>query len=145
MAKTIQNQAATTLGNITLTNRRFIDNHNHAMSFVAEAALPFGASVALKADGRVGIPDDEAEPVIGVVQVPSNAADERCTVVTQFKAITKAVASGEVTIGDKVFCDGVASGVPTYATVETPATALAGNGVALGSGADTEEIYVGIK
>lgn len=141
MSNTVNNQAAFQKGNTTLNLVPFIDQHNYAHSFVADAVLPKGTPVELKANGKVGVPTGETAIVIGVVHVPSTEVDGRCTVVIAGKALVKGEASGAVSLGDEVFCDGLSTdgSRPTFATIASTG-AVYTKAVALNDAADTEEV-----
>lgn len=143
MATTTNNQAAFTLGTPTISVVPFKDDHNYARSFVAATALPIGTPVELKNTGKVGVPAGETSLVIGVVVVPSKAADDRCTVVMQAKAIVNAEADGAITVGGQLFCSGISTdGVrPTFAPIASTG-AVAAKAVALSSALDTAEVEV---
>ncbi len=141
MSKTINNQAATTLGGGAQNFIPYHDDHNFAWSVEADAVLQKGTSVYLKADGQVAAVSANGEAPLGVVTIPNDAVGGRVTVLIQAKMIVIAIASGAVSTGDRVRGNGVdgTTGRPLY-TVD--AGAVLANGIALEDAADTEDVTV---
>jgi hypothetical protein len=115
------------------------------LAYPAKAVFEIGEAVQLASDGEFERATAGAGTTVGYVYVPPKAVGEDCTVISKFRMVTYATASGSITTGARV---------KNQATIPSPASGYAyyqaiggstyADGICLSGGADGSTVLIGL-